>query len=236
MANLLSTFLYLMVMSSVNTFSLILSFFLFLFLFFIQLYNLFFKIVHAGDLTKYSDPKEYHKTIEWIKSLPHKVKIVTAGNHDHILDERYGFITEKQHILTMFQQAGITYLEHEAFQLPSSLGGHHLFVSPYAPVHLGGAFMPLHGLESYWEAIPASTDILVTHTPPRGYLDQTRRKLHVGCPALTKKIQAIQPKVCVFGHIHESNGFTIDNNILFINACTSNFRYQANQLPIVFDL
>lgn len=42
----------------------------------------------------------------------------------------------------MIQQAGIIYLEHESFQLPESLGGFKMFVSPYAPVHLGGAFMP----------------------------------------------------------------------------------------------
>ncbi|ORZ11914.1 Metallo-dependent phosphatase-like protein, partial [Absidia repens] len=169
--------------------------------------------IHAGDLTRYGSENEYTPTINWIKSLPHKLKFVTAGNHDHVLDEQYGYIAEKQSILTQFQQAGITYLEHEAYQLPSSLGGHRLFVSPYAPIHLGGAFMPSYHLDRYWEDIPASTDILVTHTPPRGYLDQTRSGLHVGCPALTKKIQDIQPKVSIFGHIHESNGYTIKDDI-----------------------
>ncbi|KAI8340622.1 Metallo-dependent phosphatase-like protein [Chlamydoabsidia padenii] len=192
--------------------------------------------IHAGDLTRYGRASEFEPTIDWIKTLPHKVKIVTAGNHDHVLDEVFGLITRKQHVLTQFQQAGITYLEHESYQLPASLGGHRLFVSPYAPMHLGGAFMPTGSLERYWQDIPESIDILVTHTPPRGYLDQTRSGLHVGCPSLTNKIQAIQPKVSIFGHIHESNGYTIENDILYINACTSNHRYQPNQLPVVFDL
>jgi hypothetical protein len=175
----------------------------------------------------------------------------------------FGSITQKQNLLTQFQQAGITYLEHESYQLPPSLGGHRLFVSPYAPMHLGGAFMPPGSLErkskymakdrwkrchprtltshatfivGYWNAIPDAIDILVTHTPPLGYLDQTRNGSHVGCPALAKRIQDIQPKVSIFGHIHESNGYEIDNEILYINACTSNFRYQPNQLPVVFDL
>ncbi|SAM03389.1 hypothetical protein [Absidia glauca] len=192
--------------------------------------------IHAGDLTRYGRHSEYEPTINWIKSLPHKIKLITAGNHDHVLDEMFGSITQKQNLLTQFQQAGITYLEHEPYQLPASLGGHRLFVSPYAPMHLGGAFMPPGSLERYWDAIPDSIDILVTHTPPLGYLDQTRNGSHVGCPALAKRIQDIQPKVSIFGHIHESNGYKIDNEILYINACTSNFRYQPNQLPVVFDL
>lgn len=64
------------------------------------------------------------------------------------MDERVAYSTEvKQQILTLFQQAGIIYLEHESYQLPEEFGGFRLFVSPYAPLHLGGAFMPIRGLK-----------------------------------------------------------------------------------------
>lgn len=67
---------------------------------------------------------------------------MTAGNHDHVLDEQFGFIQEKQYVLSLFEQAGIIYLEHEPFVLPEKFGGYKTFVSPYAPIHCGGAFMP----------------------------------------------------------------------------------------------
>lgn len=47
------------------------------------------------------------------------------------------------------EQAGITYLEHESYQLPEALGGFKMFVSPYAPMHLGGAFMPRDTARKY---------------------------------------------------------------------------------------
>lgn len=49
------------------------------------------------------------------------------------------------------EQAGITYLEHELYQLPEALGGFKMFVSPYAPMHLGGAFMPRDLTRKYWD-------------------------------------------------------------------------------------
>lgn len=57
------------------------------------------------------------------------------------MDDLFGDIRRKQYLLSTLEQHGITYLEHEAFQLPPHLGGHRIFVSPYAPWHLGGAFM-----------------------------------------------------------------------------------------------
>ncbi|KAI9487936.1 Metallo-dependent phosphatase-like protein [Zychaea mexicana] len=194
--------------------------------------------VHAGDLTRVSSYDEFERTIAWIESLPHKIKIVTAGNHDHVLDDKFGFVKDKQQFLARMDHANITYLEHESFRLPQSLGRHKMFVSPYAPFHIGGAFM-LHSLRNIWEAIPEDIDILVTHTPPFGYQDRIARGgQHVGCPHLRTKVEAIRPRVHIFGHIHEDHGwqYTPNGATLMINACICDRRYRASQRPVVFDI
>ena len=90
-----------------------------------------------------------HSTPTNIVVLLHRVKIVTGGNHDFDLDDRFNNVTNKQEILACMEQAGITYLEHEPYQLPEILGGFKMFVSPYAPMHLGGAFMPRNLTRNY---------------------------------------------------------------------------------------
>jgi predicted phosphodiesterase len=35
--------------------------------------------VHAGDMTDDGTPKELEKALGWIRSLPHKLKVVIAG-------------------------------------------------------------------------------------------------------------------------------------------------------------
>ncbi|KAK3398143.1 Metallo-dependent phosphatase-like protein [Sordaria brevicollis] len=49
--------------------------------------------------------------------------------------------------------------------------------------------------------IPLSTDILITHTPPRHHLD-----LDLGCAGLLSEIWRVKPKLHVFGHIHWGAG------------------------------
>lgn len=166
------------------------------------------------------------------------MKIVTAGNHDHYLDPSFGYTEERQTILSLFQRHNIIYLEHEKYQLPPSLGGFRLFVSPYAPMHFGGAFM-LTDMNHIWDGIDNSVDILVTHTPPLGYQDRIKYKDRaVGCHYLRHKIDTIiHPRVHVFGHIHEAHGYTVnEQGQLFINACLCDHRYRGNQNPITFDI
>ncbi|KAI7903808.1 Metallo-dependent phosphatase-like protein [Cokeromyces recurvatus] len=193
-------------------------------------------LIHAGDLTRRSSMEEYDRTIKWLSSLPHKIKIITGGNHDLILDKAFGYIENRTKIISLMEQNGLTYLEHEFYQIPNY--EYTLFVSPYAPTHLGGAFM-LDDMSKCWNNIPP-VDILVTHTPPYSHCDKViRGNRHVGCRYLKCKIDnVIKPKVSVFGHIHEAHGYEFDdaNNRLFINACLCDHRYRGNQKPIIFDL
>jgi len=52
-----------------------------------------------------------------------------------------------------------------------------------------------------WAAIPPSTDILVTHTPPYAHQDDT-----FGCRELRKALARVRPRLHVCGHIHQSRG------------------------------
>ncbi|KAI8583592.1 hypothetical protein K450DRAFT_221865 [Umbelopsis ramanniana AG] len=192
-------------------------------------------LVHAGDITRISNLQEFSNFINWMSSLPHSVKIVIAGNHDTVLDPDFRYLEERRKILDGFRQHDIIYLQNTGYRLPESLGGYLIYGSPYAPFHIGGAFMP-YDLSDVWKTVPFDTDILVTHTPPYGIQDTTRRGQNVGCEHLLKKIKEIKPKVCIFGHIHEAYGVHKEDGTVYINACTSNSRYKATQLPVVVDL
>lgn len=48
--------------------------------------------------------------------------------------------------------------------------------------------------------------VLVLHSPPRGHCDSSADGTHFGSPALLAGIEAKQPRLAVFGHIHEAWG------------------------------
>ena len=85
--------------------------------------------------------------------------------------------------------------------------------------------------------IPPETDVLITHGPPYGILDEVLRDPRpVGCRNLLHRIEEIKPRVHVFGHIHEGYGQVRQNDTLFINASVLDVRYQPVNAPVVVEI
>ena len=94
-------------------------------------------------------------------------------------------------------------------------------------------------LAEKWKLIPHDTDILITHGPPHGILDEVPRKYWIentGCEELRKKVEEIRPKAHIFGHIHCGYGQTEKFGVKFINASNCDESYEPTQTPIVFEL
>lgn len=127
----------------------------------------------------------------------------------------------------------------------------HVWGSPYSPKFFNWAFNKERGspIREIWDKIPSResnkpVDVLITHGPPlgRGDLVFVQSGKHggttrAGCYDLLFAIQTeIQPKINVFGHIHEGYGVTYDGTTLYVNASTMNEMYEAVHLPIVIDI
>ena len=65
--------------------------------------------------------------------------------------------------------------------------------------------------------IPPEVDILVTHTPPLGVLDQDGPVAH-GCSDLAAAVARLKPKYHVFGHIHSHHGMVKYGATNYINC------------------
>ena len=79
----------------------------------------------------------------------------------------------------------------------------------------------------HWDQIPDSLDVLVTHGPPYGILDQTTSDgPHLGCEELLNAVRRKRPKIHVFGHIHGGAGIHSEENTIFVNAAYLNETYK----------
>ena len=105
----------------------------------------------------------------------------------------------------------------------------------------GRMFLKRDSLEYKWNLIPDDIDILVTHSPPYGILDETydpvaRLFKQCGSKSLLKRVCEIKPKLHVFGHIHEGYGEVLAEwqhpNTKFINASYVNEHYEPVNKPI----
>ncbi|KAL8953949.1 MAG: hypothetical protein Q9222_000236 [Ikaeria aurantiellina] len=162
-------------------------------------------LIHAGDLANQGSAGEIQDQIDWIASLPHKYKIVVAGNHDSYFDPRSRHPSDLEKKIHF---ADVHYLQHSSITLMFQHAGHRrlsFYGAPHIPVCGGDEFAFQYPLrQDAWSGtIPRSTDVLITHTPPRHHLDLPHG---MGCEFLLKDVWNVRPKVHVFGHVHAGYG------------------------------
>lgn len=176
-------------------------------------------LICAGDFMNSGlAPEEVISFNHWLSKQPIKHRVVCGGNHDRLF--------QKTPELALRFLTNATYLENTGV----TIDGVSIWGSPYTPEFLNWAFMYPRGAAAnqYWDQIPAGLDVLITHGPPYGILDQTMSgEEHLGCAELLKAVQAKKPKVHVFGHIHGGAGAFENGDTRFINAAYLNERYQA---------
>lgn len=191
-------------------------------------------LIHAGDFTRTGTWEEITHFNAWLGTLPHKYKLVIAGNHELSFDM---FDKFKQQNLSQASDllSNCIYLEDTGIQI----FGVNFFGTPWQPEFCNWAFNIPRGQPCLdkWEKIPSNTDILITHTPPIGHGDLCKNGMRAGCVELLSTIQQrVVPKYHIFGHIHEGYGITTDGVTKFINAAILDEKYKVKNMPVVFDL
>ena len=151
-------------------------------------------LVFAGDMSIYGHSNEIKSFNRWLGTLDYKHKIVIAGNHD------IKFQTDPH--IKMITNAD--YLEDDEIVID----GIKFYGTPWTPEFCNWAFMLNRGydLRKKWEMIPDDTDILITHGPPRHMLDLCPDGLPGGCDDLLIRVQELNIKHHIFGHIHSPHG------------------------------
>jgi hypothetical protein len=194
-------------------------------------------LIHAGDLTNNGTVEELQAHIDWLASLPHRYKVAIAGNHDTYLDPQTRTSLRESERKPELDWKGVYYLQHSSVSLtfppPASSttpkGGFtttngtatatarivNIYGSPQIPVcgpNETFAFQYARSgpdaKTSWLDTIPANTDILITHTPPKHHLDIPLPD-GLGCEFLRDECRRVKPVLHVFGHVHWGAGLEV---------------------------
>lgn len=192
-------------------------------------------LIFAGDLCNSGTLPEVADFGRWLRSLPHRYKVVIAGNHDFPFEH-----FREQAVDELFgagDGGGIVYLQDSQI----TLMGLRIYGSPWQPRFFDWAFnLDRNGpeLAEKWAMIPEGLDVLVTHGPPYGVLDETHFGLRrMGCELLAAAVVMKQPRLHVFGHNHGGYGKRGGpDGTIFVNAAICDDRYAPIREPIVIDL
>lgn len=201
-------------------------------------------LIHAGDLSPSGTDSQIAAAADWLGSLPHRHKIAIAGNHD--------FLFERQptRASALLRSAGVIYLQDSG----TNVDGVSIYGSPWQPEFMHWAFnVPRGQLAKYWKQIPTDLDILITHGPPYGILDQrvppAMKKFapwedeepfagsdHMGDEELLAAVEKVRPRLHVFGHIHSGYGTAQNQHTTFYNSAVCDENYDPTREPWVIDV
>lgn len=193
-------------------------------------------LIYAGDFmgSGYRGV-ELESFANWFNALPHKKKILVAGNHDRLLEKL-------PHMIDRFK--GVDYLWNTGL----TYEGVTFWGSPCTPEFNNWAFNVPRGEEirRIWDGIPEDTEVLITHGPPHGILDGpypvigTGRYEYLGCEELRKVVNIIKPAIHIFGHLHAHYGSatmlsTGPTEYYNVSICNEAYRVQNPCTVIDYD-
>lgn len=175
--------------------------------------------IHAGDFTKCGQLGEVIEFNNWVGQLPHRHKIVIAGNHElsfdttfthpfqskndrvnhrgggsSILDEIPTLGNAKENLENAIQTQNIRQYLTNCTYLEDEvieIYGLKIYGTPWQPEFCKWAFNVPRGVQCLekWNKIPSGVDILVTHTPPVGHGDLCCSGVRAGCVELLSSVQ-----------------------------------------------
>lgn len=179
-------------------------------------------LIVAGDLTASDKYSEYMDFFDWLNSQQYKKKIIIAGNHDNQIFYRT-FIPDNDEyaeyldvIDDAMDYSNTSYLCDSGTEFE----GLKIWGSPWSlkfegmnPACMAFTCDTEEELADKFSLIPDDVDILVTHGPPKYGLDRTIDDRFVGSESLRDWVFTHQPKLHIFGHIHESYGIITSQTI-----------------------
>jgi Icc-related predicted phosphoesterase len=178
-------------------------------------------LIHCGDFTFFSKrPSQIDDLNDWFSTLPAREVLLTCGNHE--------FAVEAEPEKWRRRLSNATLLLNEEIEID----GLRIWGSPTTPLY-GGAF----GLsneadrERLYSTIPDETDILITHGPPLGVLDDGQ-----GCAALRRAVIRVRPRLHCFGHVHSRYGTRPTARTMFVNASILDEDGAPSRKPILLNV
>lgn len=177
-------------------------------------------VVHSGDMSMAGTGDEFMDFVGWFGALNYDYKIFIGGNHDFCLE---GMIVES------IQQL----LPNNCFYLCNSgisIEGLKFWGIPFFfSDDISGEYINMIS------QIPKDTDILISHRPPLGILDNANNTVF-GCPDLLQRVLDVRPRYHLFGHIHDAYGIKESKYTTFVNAALLDEDYRLLNNPFILDI
>ena len=188
-------------------------------------------LIIVGDCTSNDKIPSWNQYFTWLDQQNYRKKIMVAGNHDNFCKQ--WALSNDSIYEDLIERPSVTYLCDSGYEFE----GIKIWGTPWSLDFKGinpqcKAFTGTENdLKEYYAKIPLDTDMLISHGPAWGILDEIQRKdfyedgwiKFTGSYELLQAMDRVKPKLLVTGHIHENGLQTclykhIGPNTMCVNA------------------
>jgi len=198
-------------------------------------------LICGGDISGVGERREVERFLKWFKRQLATYRVFIAGNHDRSFDPEKNPTGEKPEwlveALEEFKNCGTNYyLENSSCEIE----GLTIWGSPVTP-SFGKEFWAFNKdrgeeINEVWKNIPDKVDIVVTHGPVHGVLDDLMNGQRVGCEDLRKRINEVSPMLHLSGHIHFGYGIHDWSSTAYLNGAICDEDYSPINNPWLITL
>lgn len=175
-------------------------------------------LIHSGDACNSGSMSEFASFANWMEEQTQaKHKIYVPGNHDWLVERSFNMAK------------GLLGSTHLLVGAAIEIEGCKIYGLPWSSAFCNWAFQAddiglneyrYRHMDDYLKEIPLDTDILVTHGPPFGILDQNEYGESCGSKTVRNWLdrKTLKPTLYVCGHIHQGVGYCKVGNVHILNA------------------
>lgn len=191
-------------------------------------------LILAGDYTSSDTTAQWLAFREWLRDQKYTKKVMIGGNHDMAIFNGNFYFDDEWLGATWLNDSGTEFEGLNIWGTPWTA-----WFDGINPKCTAWTMKKDKELADKWALIPDDTDILITHSPPYGILDEA---IHidnfqsVGSKSLLARVHKIRPQVHCFGHIHEGYGQYKADGVHFINASIMDVNYKPSNKPTRIEL
>jgi Icc-related predicted phosphoesterase len=190
--------------------------------------------IHCGDFTSsgsFFETNAFAQKLYDSQVVRHF--LLVPGNHDRYFEQQFEAVER------LFDSRCHILIDQEI-----TIEGIRFYGSPWTPLFNHWCFMASEKeLEQFYNEMPNTLDVLITHGPPLGILDPGFKTKHAGSQALRNAIERRQIRHHVFGHLHGAGGQTVSETLndahtvtYFSNVSACNEYYSITHSPFTINL
>lgn len=159
----------------------------------------------------------------WLESLPATTIIGIGGNHDFLFQQAPEYPVSLPWTYLLDSGVEIDGIKFWGVPWVPNLAGFAYYGSPEI-------------LKRSYGAIPEGTDVVISHSPPKGHLDNPERLF--GASQINDMLKRVKPKAFICGHIHEGYGVERDyrKHTDLYNVAHCDILYNPVNEPVVIEV